>query len=967
MRKLYLFFCFLSMAATFSAHAQTPVVEWQKRYETYFEYATLFDVRRTADSGYITAGYMANEQYWMPNARVMGSAMIVGYMVKTDANGTQQWQYMPVLPGYTFFSVTQAADGTYIGAGHTEDLDYSGQPGNLYLEKINNNASRRWYKMLGGSGDDRAYSIQTTPDGNYIMAGTTSSNDLQVSGNHGSQDAWVVKTDTAGIILWQKCLGGTGSDTAYAIINMTDGYLVAGSTTSNNGQVTANYGGTDAWLVKLDLSGNLVWQKTYGGTGYDMFKKLQLTSDGGIIAVGATYSNDGVVSGNHGNADVWIVKTDATGNLAWQHCYGGSSEDKGTDIKEITGDGYVVNSYTRSTDGNITLNHGGADQWVFKVNTNGSMLWDKSLGRNRDDQSGAMVVVNDHDYVVLGNIDSSYVRQGNLTKLSWLNEIVGTIYVDVNANGIRDVGEVTYNEALVKSVRADGYSKTSQPVNGYSSNLVDVGTYQTSVLLNSSYYTVYPASYTSTFADYNKKDTVVFRMEANASINDLQVSVFPLGVMRPGFTATYIISYKNVGTTLLSGVTIDFKNDGRCAFVSTNPVTTSVSGNIAHWDIGALQPTTQGEIVVNLQSQAPPATNINDTLKFYVTGGPLAGDQTPANNADTLFQVVRGSFDPNDKTEAHGGVITPAQAAAGDRLTYTIRFQNTGTDTAFTVTVRDTLESRLDWNSLQMISASHPYQLSIDNGNKLTWQFNNINLPYTAIDEPNSHGYITYSIKPLATVTVGDTIKNTAGIYFDYNLPVATNAEKTIVMAVNVSLPVELVSFSAAQAGSLVNITWTTSLEKNVSVYEVERSANGVDFTTIGTVSATGSTTYLFKDNQPLTGYNYYRLKPVDVNGSYKHSTIAMVNIGSGADVLSSIYPNPGNGNITLLLQGAIGGRVTVQVLDEQGRIITSRDLGVQQSGQLKTSLQLGGLSKGSYLLRINAANKVYFNKLLIQ
>jgi uncharacterized repeat protein (TIGR01451 family) len=397
----------------------------------------------------------------------------------------------------------------------------------------------------------------------------------------------------------------------------------------------------------------------------------------------------------------------------------------------------------------------------------------------------------------------------------------------------------------------------------------------------------------------------------------------------------------------------------------TAPTYQSVTGNTYSWTISSLPVLGEGTIDITTLIQSPPQVNNGDTLKLIATATLTVTENTPADNADTLRQVTQGSFDPNDKTETHGGIITPAQVSGDDPLTYVIRFQNTGTDTAFNVTVRDTLESRLDWNTLQMISSSHTYQLSIEDSNKLTWRFNNIKLPYSSIDEPNSHGYIAYNIKTKTTVSIGDTIKNRAGIYFDYNLPVATNAQKTIVMVLN-PLPVTLTSFQATLKGAFVNVSWQTSLEEDIKRFEVQRSANGVDFTTIGTVQP-GQTNYLFTDKQPLTGYNYYRLKSIDIDGGYKLSTTVMVNMKNEATVISSLYPNPGNGNIQLKLQGVIDGNVLVQVIDQQGRPIVNKQYGVQHTGEFKTPIVLSGLSKGAYVLRIMINDKIYLHKLLIQ
>jgi hypothetical protein len=170
----------------------------------------------------------------------------------------------------------------------------------------------QWQKCLGGSYIDGATSIQTTGDGGYIIAGSTYSNDGDVSGNHGNRDAWVVKLTSIGSIQWQKYLGGTNPDEASSIQSTSDGgYILAGSTFSIDGDVLGNHGAADAWVVKLSSQGAIQWQKCLGGTDIDFGHCIQSTIDGGYIIAGETYSNDGDVSGNHGHDDVWVVKLNA--------------------------------------------------------------------------------------------------------------------------------------------------------------------------------------------------------------------------------------------------------------------------------------------------------------------------------------------------------------------------------------------------------------------------------------------------------------------------------------------------------------------------------------------------------------------------------------------------------------------------------------------------------------------------------
>ena len=136
------------------------------------------------------------------------------------------------------------------------------------------------------------------------MAGYTFSNDGDVSGNHGAYDYWVVKLNSSGDILWQICLGGTNVDVAYSIQQTSDGgFIVAGYTCSNEGDVSGNHGNSDYWVVKLNSSGTIEWQKCLGGTDGDYAYSIQQTSDGGFIVAGLTGSNDGDVSGNHGGSD----------------------------------------------------------------------------------------------------------------------------------------------------------------------------------------------------------------------------------------------------------------------------------------------------------------------------------------------------------------------------------------------------------------------------------------------------------------------------------------------------------------------------------------------------------------------------------------------------------------------------------------------------------------------------------------
>ncbi len=263
----------------------------------------------------------------------------------------------------------------------------------------------QWQKCYGGSSTDKpgyAQNMVINADGTYTVAGYTNSTNGLVTGNHGVYDYWVTKFDNAGTLLWQKSLGGFGTEKGYSLIHSNgSGYLVAGEASSNNnGNVGANHGGSDFWLAQLDSSGLLEWQKCYGGNGSDVAYSVRQTIDGGYVAVGTTLSNNnGDVGSTHGSYDIWVIKTDASGNLLWQSCLGGSSYDIAYDVLPTNDHGLLVAGYTSSTNGDITLNHGGEDCWLVKLDSLGNKMWQKTFGGNDDERIWSIQPTMDGNYI----------------------------------------------------------------------------------------------------------------------------------------------------------------------------------------------------------------------------------------------------------------------------------------------------------------------------------------------------------------------------------------------------------------------------------------------------------------------------------------------------------------------------------------------------------------------------------------
>lgn len=241
-------------------------------------------------------------------------------------------------------------------------------------------AARGWARAAGGSAVDIYKSIKPTSDGGYIAAGFTTSSGA------GSSDGWCVKLDSSGNPTWQKTFGGSGIDNFYSVQQTSDGgYIVAGFTESSG----AGFG--DGWCVKLDASGKPSWKKTYGGSGNDVFRSVQQTSDGGYVAAGYT---DGFGAGDF---DAWFLKLDGSGTPIWQQTYGGVGADNVESVQQTSDGGYILAGQTAS------FGAGLQDAWCLKLDSSGKPTWQKTYGGSDLDSVESVQQTSDGGYIVVGD------------------------------------------------------------------------------------------------------------------------------------------------------------------------------------------------------------------------------------------------------------------------------------------------------------------------------------------------------------------------------------------------------------------------------------------------------------------------------------------------------------------------------------------------------------------------------------
>ena len=308
--------------------------------------------------------------------------------------------------GYAILGFSQSADGD-ITDKNNESFDY-------WVLKFDASHNLQWSKTYGGTEDDRGNTIIQTQDGGYAILGYTSSNDLDVTQNAGSQDYWISKLDSNGNISWQKSFGYSGSDIGFTLLQSNDGgYLITGvlDVTASGGEGNTRmsarqHAGGDYWAIKLDVNGNLEWSKYFGGgftdTPYDAIQ----TPDNNYIIVGSSDSDDVDISNNKGTYDFWVIKISETGTLLWERSFGGTEIDEARGIAH-SGDGnYLIVGDTRSSDIDVSNNHGAADLWLIKISPDGDLIWEKTFGGSSFDVARS-IQKSDDRFIISGSSRSA--------------------------------------------------------------------------------------------------------------------------------------------------------------------------------------------------------------------------------------------------------------------------------------------------------------------------------------------------------------------------------------------------------------------------------------------------------------------------------------------------------------------------------------------------------------------------------
>ncbi|MBK9555005.1 MAG: T9SS type A sorting domain-containing protein [Bacteroidetes bacterium] len=416
MRKLSLIVIFTYCSA--NIFAQAPDIEWQNTIGGNKE-DVIYSCKKTLDGGFILGGTSTSASSGDKSENNMGLSATTDYwIVKTDAAGNIEWE-----------------------------------------------------NTIGGNKDDVLRDVIQTADGGYLAGG------YSVSGIGGDKtegrlgppfysDYWVIKLNASGEIIWQNTIGGIFDDHLISLIENADGtFYLGGESSSEAGIDKAEYSyANDIWIVKINSVGNIIWQSTISGLQGEYFQKMKVTADGGLIIGAYSYSNAGLdkSEGSYGTYDYWIVKLDTSGNIEWENTIGGNNPDYLNDITEIPGGGYLLigASSSDASGEKSTTAFGGLgydDYWIIKLDANGNVLWEKIYGGDSGDYATCVTILPDGNFLIGGN-SSSQISGNKTTNTFEFTTDIWIIKIDGDGNIIweNSIGGDGDDYVLEMPLTADG-------------------------------------------------------------------------------------------------------------------------------------------------------------------------------------------------------------------------------------------------------------------------------------------------------------------------------------------------------------------------------------------------------------------------------------------------------------------------------------------------------------------------------
>jgi hypothetical protein len=373
----------------------------------------------TSDGGYAILGYTNSTDVDLVDKTLEVNDY---WLLKLDADGNLQWsKTYGGSKDDRGQSVVQTTDGGYAITGYAMSSDGDGSKNegfhDNWIVKLDATGNIEWEQSYGFSGHDHSYDLLQTNDGGYFFIGFLDITAARADGyeekgysltRHGVGEFWGTKIDAQGNIEWRRYFGGTNNDRAHAVVQADDGgFVMAGFSESDDFDISNTKGSYDFWVLKINPQGDLVWERSFGGTGIEISQDLVKTEDGNYVVTGHTFSADTNISKNNGESDIWMIKIDDSGNLLWETTFGGSQFDAAENVSLAGDGGFIISGNSKSSDADLTENEGENDIWVIKTDANGTLIWQKNYGGTGLDFGFDALQNQDGSILLVGEVDGS--------------------------------------------------------------------------------------------------------------------------------------------------------------------------------------------------------------------------------------------------------------------------------------------------------------------------------------------------------------------------------------------------------------------------------------------------------------------------------------------------------------------------------------------------------------------------------
>ncbi|MCB9267441.1 MAG: T9SS type A sorting domain-containing protein [Lewinellaceae bacterium] len=679
------------------------------------------------------------------------------YLAKLNMDGSIIWQKTYNLGSFwnVINDVVEIPDnGGFLAVG--EIWDSCG--GTSFLLRLDTNGDTVWTKSLCIEHVGKARSISMTSDNNFI---------IDIPANiFGFYKFQLVKIDQDGNVIWSQSYFSPSSGYSSQVIETQDeGYIVVGSIT-----LTAN-GPTDAYIIKTDENGNELWNLSIGGDGAESASDVIELENGDLLILGSKPEN------STDKSDVFLARVSPDGDLLWINEYGEENRwDRSAKLSATSDKGFVIVGNTSAENYSYEK-----DYFLSKLDEEFDLTWHKTYGGDDEDIARDVTQTSDGGYCIIGNSrsfgDSNrdiYVVKTDPLGVSSRNLLKGIAYFDIDNSCMYDSQNEPVISNVVVSIEGSDTIKRLSNIEGEYSALILPGTYEVVPGIFSPYFEF--CNFPQQLVLPNQDDTTSLNIALEAIVNCPYLSVdISSPFTRRCFDNNIYVSYCNYGTVPTEYTYIEVSLDSFYSFNNSSIPPVSQENNVIVFEVPSLGVWECGNFEINATLSCDAELGLSHCISAHIYPDTLC-----LNDIDSPFTSIEcqnniGAFDPNDKRGFTNGKVSEELIEKETEIKYQIRFQNTGTDTAFTVVLIDTLSSHLDINTLRVGASSHSFNLELLDSRILKWTFSDIRLVDSLTNEAESKGFVNFFIKPNANSLIGTEIRNLASIYFDFNEPITTN------------------------------------------------------------------------------------------------------------------------------------------------------------------------------------------------